>query len=66
MPSNSALHSQNRPSVPVSFIPCLLYAANHTSREIAGKIADATMNKGGGKGGLEDRKGGKAGHAKFQ
>lgn len=31
-----------------------------------GKIAEATTNKGGGKAGLEDRLGGKGGHAKFQ
>jgi hypothetical protein len=31
-----------------------------------GKIAEATTNKGGGKAGLEDRQGGKGGHAKFQ
>ena len=44
----------------------LFSAAKHTTREIMGKIADATTNKGGGKAGLEDRQGGKGGHAKFQ
>lgn len=38
----------------------------HTAKEIAGKIAAATQNKGGGKAGLADRKGGQAGHAKFE
>ncbi|GAX79629.1 hypothetical protein CEUSTIGMA_g7070.t1 [Chlamydomonas eustigma] len=40
--------------------------ANHTAKEIKGKIAAATTNMGGGKAGLADRKGGQAGHAKFQ
>mmetsp|Transcript_18909 Transcript_18909/g.40735 ORF Transcript_18909/g.40735 Transcript_18909/m.40735 type:complete len:102 (-) Transcript_18909:1136-1441(-) len=40
--------------------------AKHTAAEIKAKIAEATTNKGGGKAGLEDRQGGKAGHAKFQ
>ncbi|PNH03384.1 hypothetical protein TSOC_010577 [Tetrabaena socialis] len=40
--------------------------AKHTAKEIAMKVAEATTNKGGGKSGLEDRLGGKAGHAKFQ
>jgi len=40
--------------------------AKHTTREIMGKIAEATTNKGGGKAGQEDRLGGKGGHAKFQ
>jgi hypothetical protein len=34
--------------------------------EIKKKTAEATTNKGGGKAGLVDRKGGAAGHAKFQ
>eukprot|EP00241_Pyramimonas_parkeae_P008953 CAMPEP_0114252658 /NCGR_PEP_ID=MMETSP0058-20121206/15956_1 /TAXON_ID=36894 /ORGANISM="Pyramimonas parkeae, CCMP726" /LENGTH=106 /DNA_ID=CAMNT_0001366611 /DNA_START=124 /DNA_END=444 /DNA_ORIENTATION=- len=38
----------------------------HTAKEINGKIAAATQNKGGGKEGLADRKGGAAGHAKFK
>jgi len=32
----------------------------HTAKEIAGRIAESTQNKGGGKSGLADRKGGKA------
>lgn len=39
--------------------------AKHTTREINMKIAEATTNKGGGKDGLQDRLGGKAGHAKY-
>lgn len=46
--------------------PRLCPAAKHTASEIKAKIAAATTNKGGGAAGLEDRKGGKAGHAKFQ
>ena len=38
----------------------------HTAKEIAGKVAAATTNKGGGKAGLADRLGGAAGHAKFK
>jgi hypothetical protein len=38
----------------------------HTAKEIAGKVAAATTNKGGGKAGLADRQGGAAGHAKFK
>ena len=38
----------------------------HTAKEIAGKVAAATQNKGGGKAGVADRKGGAAGHAKFK
>jgi hypothetical protein len=38
----------------------------HSAKEIAGKVAAATTNKGGGKAGLADRKGGAAGHAKFK
>jgi hypothetical protein len=34
--------------------------------EIKKKTAEATTNKGGGKAGLADRKGGAAGHAKFK
>ena len=37
----------------------------HTAKEINNKIKAATANMGGGKSGLEDRKGGKAGHAKL-
>ncbi len=40
--------------------------AKHTAKEIAMKTAAATTNKGGGKDGLEDRLGGKAGHARYQ
>jgi hypothetical protein len=40
--------------------------AYHTSAELKAKAEAATRNKGGGKEGLEDRKGGKAGHAKFK
>jgi hypothetical protein len=38
----------------------------HTAKEIAKKVGEATTNKGGGKAGLADRKGGAAGHAKFK
>ena len=38
----------------------------HTSAELKRKAADAQTNKGGGLAGLADRKGGAAGHAKFQ
>ena len=38
----------------------------HTSAEIKGKERAANANKGGGKDGLADRKGGKAGHAKYK
>ena len=37
----------------------------HTAKELAKKAAEATTNKGGGKAGIDDRKGGKAGHSKF-
>eukprot|EP00746_Dinoflagellata_sp_MGD_P015842 gnl/MRDRNA2_/MRDRNA2_135428_c0_seq1.p1 gnl/MRDRNA2_/MRDRNA2_135428_c0~~gnl/MRDRNA2_/MRDRNA2_135428_c0_seq1.p1 ORF type:complete len:169 (+),score=26.41 gnl/MRDRNA2_/MRDRNA2_135428_c0_seq1:101-607(+) len=40
--------------------------AKHTAREIARKEFEATVNRGGGAAGLEDRKGGKAGHAKYK
>jgi hypothetical protein len=33
--------------------------------EIANKVKEATTNKGGGKAGLQDRKGGAVGHAKY-
>lgn len=39
--------------------------AKHTAAEIAAKVKASTTNQGGGKAGLEDRKGGKAGHAKY-
>ncbi|CAG9462881.1 unnamed protein product [Pedinophyceae sp. YPF-701] len=39
--------------------------AKHTSAELKKKARDATINRGGGSAGLEDRKGGKAGHAKY-
>ena len=38
----------------------------HTSAELAGKAFNATVNRGGGQAGLQDRKGGKAGHAKYK
>ena len=38
----------------------------HTSAELAAKAKAATVNKGGGKAGLADRKGGNVGHAKFK
>jgi hypothetical protein len=40
-------------------------SAKHTSKEMAEKHKLATKNMGGGKEGLQDRLGGKAGHAKF-
>lgn len=40
--------------------------AKHTSAEIKAKVHAATTNMGGGKAGLQDRLGGKVGHAKFQ
>lgn len=40
--------------------------AKHTAAELAAKAKAALTNMGGGKAGLEDRLGGKAGHAKFQ
>eukprot|EP00976_Prorocentrum_cordatum_P095707 1190277-Prorocentrum_minimum.AAC.8 len=38
----------------------------HTAKEINKKVAEATTNKGGGKAGAADRKGGAAGHAKYK
>ena len=38
----------------------------HTAKEMAKKAKNANMNKGGGKAGAADRKGGKAGHAKLK
>ena len=38
----------------------------HTAKEIKAKAKAAKMNKGGGKSGIKDRKGGKAGHAKLK
>jgi hypothetical protein len=40
--------------------------AKHTAAELKAKEKAATTNMGGGKAGLADRLGGKAGHAKFQ
>jgi len=40
--------------------------AHHTSKELAGKAFAATVNRGGGSAGKEDRTGGKAGHAKYK
>lgn len=37
----------------------------HTAAEIAAKTHAATVNAGGGKEGLADRKGGAAGHSRF-
>mmetsp|Transcript_57002 Transcript_57002/g.122368 ORF Transcript_57002/g.122368 Transcript_57002/m.122368 type:complete len:102 (+) Transcript_57002:61-366(+) len=39
---------------------------NHTAKELAGKQFAATVNRGGGTAGIQDRKGGAAGHAKYQ
>jgi hypothetical protein len=38
----------------------------HTAAEIKAKIHAATTNMGGGKAGLQDRKGGAVGHAKYK
>lgn len=38
----------------------------HTAKELAKKAKDATCNRGGGADGAKDRKGGAAGHAKYQ
>ena len=38
----------------------------HTSAELAAKAYNATINRGGGPGGLADRLGGQAGHSKFK
>mmetsp|Transcript_22153 Transcript_22153/g.31017 ORF Transcript_22153/g.31017 Transcript_22153/m.31017 type:complete len:181 (+) Transcript_22153:203-745(+) len=38
----------------------------HSKAELAAKLKAATQNKGGGKEGLKDRKGGEAGHSKFE
>ena len=40
--------------------------AHHTSAELAAKAKASLQNKGGGKAGLADRKGGAAGHARFK
>lgn len=40
--------------------------AKHTSAELKAKAFNATVNRGGGKAGLQDRKGGKVGHSKFK
>jgi len=37
----------------------------HTAAELKKKEADATTNKGGGNAGINDRKGGAAGHSKW-
>jgi len=39
--------------------------AKHTAAEIKAKVHAATTNMGGGKAGLQDRKGGAVGHAKY-
>mmetsp|Transcript_26231 Transcript_26231/g.36232 ORF Transcript_26231/g.36232 Transcript_26231/m.36232 type:complete len:117 (+) Transcript_26231:259-609(+) len=38
----------------------------HTAKELAGRAAASLQNKGGGKLGAEDRKGGVSGHSKFK
>ena len=40
--------------------------AKHTSKELVAKARASTVNQGGGRAGLNDRKGGNAGHAKFK
>jgi len=40
--------------------------AKHTASEIKNKVHAATTNMGGGKAGLQDRLGGKVGHAKYK
>ena len=40
--------------------------AKPTAAEIKAKVHAATTNMGGGKAGLQDRKGGAVGHAKYQ
>jgi len=40
--------------------------AKHTSKELEAKKKASTVNKGGGKLGLVDRKGGMAGHSKYK
>lgn len=39
--------------------------AKHTAAEIKAKVHAATTNMGGGKAGLQDRKGGAVGHSKY-
>jgi hypothetical protein len=38
----------------------------HTAKELAEKERNATVNRGGGKEGKEDRKGGAAGHSRYK
>lgn len=40
--------------------------AKHTAAELAAKAKAATINAGGGKAGLQDRKGGSVGHARYK
>eukprot|EP00889_Picochlorum_renovo_P003841 jgi/Picre1/30871/NNA_006230.t1 len=40
--------------------------AKHTAAELKAKAFNATVNRGGGSAGLQDRKGGKVGHSKFK
>lgn len=40
--------------------------AKHTAAEIKAKVHAATVNKGGGKDGKQDRLGGSVGHARYQ
>ena len=39
---------------------------HHTAGKLAAKAKEATTNKGGGKAGQADRKGGAAGHSRFE
>lgn len=41
-------------------------AQKHTAKELNAKAFAATVNRGGGSSGQQDRAGGKAGHAKFK
>lgn len=40
--------------------------AKHTAAELKAKAFAATVNRGGGAAGIADRKGGRAGHARFK
>jgi hypothetical protein len=39
--------------------------AKHTAAELKKKAFDATVNRGGGSGGIQDRQGGAAGHSRY-
>ena len=41
-------------------------AKKHSAASMNKKSKESTENKGGGKAGAKDRKGGKAGHSKFK